>query len=581
MTLMTTCTISSCSDESFDENSNGCGKLKFEAILPGSNGTSTRTVYVQDQYGKLKSGWDSNDRINVYGFTSGTKTFTNPDIDDSSDDVSRWSNSEAVYQRGENLVAVYPALPIDNDGIVEMDFSNQDGTLENLKNYDLMVSDKVPYEQAEVKFQMIRKNVFLRISINESEIENKNGDISIVLHGKNGLNKVSYNITNRNWNINRNSNENSNEIIVNCANTISPIDSMFNYYIAIPGKAGEALIDMITVKKGNVVIKKMEYSEDKVKFIPGHIYSTELKNEITTAYLAHGGEGKGIVGYDGPYVNSAIISQVKDQNPDNLRKITFVANSKMQSTVNIRYPDSNVNPSFENGIYVIPQNDSTEILICTPADKIITSNVPAGMFKGFKNLEYIDNLSMLCTDGASIIPGSREEARTRDMSEMFMNCHSLKNIDLTSFNTSFVANFNSMFEGCSSLTSLDLSSFDTSESIPIWLPAIMGGDFVIYKHMNKMFADCTNLQELNLGMNFDLSKFYYQKIFSWGLNIFDYINEAFDNTFANTNSIKIIANQDVKNRMTRLYEYDNNSNPMKLTNKTITWINSETGQPLQ
>lgn len=567
MTFVTTWIFSSCSDESlFDVDSNGYGKLKFEAILPGSNGTSTRTVYVQDQYGKLKSGWESNDRISVYGFASGTYTFTNPDIDKSTDDISRWSNSEAEYQREEDLVAVYPALPINNDGIVEMDFSNQDGTLENLKNYDLMVSDIVPYEQTEVKFQMVRKNVFLRISINEVDIENYEGEVSITLHGLSRLNKLSFNTQNQSWNLTGT----NDEIVVNCSNSISPINGIYYYYVAIPAKKNVVVIDKITVRKGDFV-KEMEY-RDKLNFVPGHIYSTELKNEITTAYLAHGGEGKGIVGYDGPYVNSAIISQVKDQNPDNLRRITFVANSKMESTVDIRYPDwtGAINPSPRTGIFVIPQNGGTEILICTPADKIITSNVPAGMFKGFKNLEYIDNLSMLCTDGASIIPGSREEARTRDMSEMFMNCHSLKNIDLTSFNTVYVGDFTSMFEGCSSLTSIDLSSFNTKEDMSVTLRTFMETKYfptVAVKHMTRMFANCSNIKEINFGINFDLDRFRRGRILT--------TNDGIQEVFADTpNNLTIKTNENFYNQITpRL-------NTLGLNNKTINWINAETGQPL-
>lgn len=561
---MTTCTISSCSDESFDENSNGYGKLKFEAILPGSNGTSTRTVYVQDQYGKLKSGWYSNDRINVYGFTSGTKTFTNPDIDDSSDDVSRWSNSEAVYQRGENLVAVYPALPIDNDGIVEMDFSNQDGTLENLKNYDLMVSDKVPYEQAEVKFQMIRKNVFLRISINEVDIENYEGEVSITLHGLSGLNKLSFNTQNQGWDL-IGSND---EIVVNCSNSISPINGIYYYYVAIPAKKNVVVIDKITVRKGDFVTE-MEY-RDKLNFVPGHIYSTELKGEVTTAYLAHGDN-----------VNEAITNLIGDK--AKLRKITFVVKSNRTSNVNIKFPDETglINPSPRNNIYVISENGGTEILICTRADKIVTSNVPAGMFKDFTNLEIIENLSMLCTDGATLLAGvtSSEDSRTRDMSEMFMNCHSLKSLDLSSFATQTVIIFASMFEGCTSLTSLDISSFHTKDNYSLTIASILTPTygFIESKRMNNMFKNCNKLEEINFGVNFDITKFYYSGIFRAGL-------EGITGTFSGTpDSMRIITNKDTRDQLTYTQRWPaiNVPDTMGLTGKTIKWINAETGQPLQ
>lgn len=563
MTFVTTCTFSSCSDESFGENSNGYGKLKFEAILPGSNGTSTRTVYVQDQYGKLKSGWESNDRISVYGFASGTYTFTNPDIDKSTDDISRWSNSEAEYQREEDLVAVYPASTL-NNGIVEMDFSNQDGTLENLKNYDLMVSDKVPYEQAEVKFQMIRKNVFLRISINEVDIENYEGEVSITLHGLSGLNKLSFNTQNQGWDL-IGSND---EIVVNCSNSISPINGIYYYYVAIPAKKNVVVIDKITVRKGDFVTE-MEY-RDKLNFVPGHIYSTELKGEVTTAYLAHGDN-----------VNEAITNLIGDK--AKLRKITFVVKSNRTSNVNIKFPDETglINPSPRNNIYVISENGGTEILICTRADKIVTSNVPAGMFKDFTNLEIIENLSMLCTDGATLLAGvtSSEDSRTRDMSEMFMNCHSLKSLDLSSFATQTVIIFASMFEGCTSLTSLDISSFHTKDNYSLTIASILTPTygFIESKRMNNMFKNCNKLEEINFGVNFDITKFYYSGIFRAGL-------EGITGTFSGTpDSMRIITNKDTRDQLTYTQRWPaiNVPDTMGLTGKTIKWINAETGQPLQ
>ena len=43
-----------------------------------------------------------------------------------------------------------------------------------------------------------------------------------------------------------------------------------------------------------------------------------------------------------------------------------------------------------------------------------------------------------------------------NMSYMFCNCSSLKEIDLSSFNTNQVTDMSSMFEGCSSLEKLNL-----------------------------------------------------------------------------------------------------------------------------
>ena len=69
-----------------------------------------------------------------------------------------------------------------------------------------------------------------------------------------------------------------------------------------------------------------------------------------------------------------------------------------------------------------------------------------------------------------------------NISLMFMDCSSLKSIDLSSFNGSNITNMNGMFSNCSSLESIDLSSFDTSK----------------VTHMGYMFWNCTSLKSINL-----------------------------------------------------------------------------------
>ena len=50
-----------------------------------------------------------------------------------------------------------------------------------------------------------------------------------------------------------------------------------------------------------------------------------------------------------------------------------------------------------------------------------------------------------------------------DMSYMFYNCSSLKELNLSSFNTNQVTDMSWMFSYCSSLKELDLSSFNTTK----------------------------------------------------------------------------------------------------------------------
>ena len=85
------------------------------------------------------------------------------------------------------------------------------------------------------------------------------------------------------------------------------------------------------------------------------------------------------------------------------------------------------------------------------------------------------------------------------MADMFMDCNSLKSLDLSSFDTRNVSNMGYMFYRCFGLTSLDLSSFDTRN----------------VSNMGYMFYRCFGLTSLDLS-NFDTrnvtnmkSMFYY------------------------------------------------------------------------
>ena len=69
-----------------------------------------------------------------------------------------------------------------------------------------------------------------------------------------------------------------------------------------------------------------------------------------------------------------------------------------------------------------------------------------------------------------------------NMKGMFYNCLSLKELNLSSFNTNKVTNMSYMFYNCSSLKELNLSSFNTNN----------------VTDMSRMFRDCSSLNELNL-----------------------------------------------------------------------------------
>ena len=98
-------------------------------------------------------------------------------------------------------------------------------------------------------------------------------------------------------------------------------------------------------------------------------------------------------------------------------------------------------------------------------------------FYNLPNLTEIEGLENLCTDSVN------------DMSYMFAYSRSLKEIDLSHFNTSCVTTMTHMFEYCPGLTSLDVTSFNTQN----------------VDDMSSMFDCCSSITELDL-TSFDTHK---------------------------------------------------------------------------
>ena len=98
------------------------------------------------------------------------------------------------------------------------------------------------------------------------------------------------------------------------------------------------------------------------------------------------------------------------------------------------------------------------------------------MFSYCKNLKNIDLSSFDTTN-------------LTNMGYMFSGCSNITNFNLSSINTKKVTNMNYMFSGCRTLTQLDLSSFNTENAI----------------NMNNMFGNCKNLNDIDLS-SFDTKK---------------------------------------------------------------------------
>lgn len=91
-------------------------------------------------------------------------------------------------------------------------------------------------------------------------------------------------------------------------------------------------------------------------------------------------------------------------------------------------------------------------------------------FQGCKNLTTINGISNLKTDNVTSV------------NRMFLDCSSLKELDVLGFNTEKVTDMGAMFAGCSALTALDVSRFNTTNVTT----------------MGNMFEGCSSLTQLDL-----------------------------------------------------------------------------------
>ena len=125
------------------------------------------------------------------------------------------------------------------------------------------------------------------------------------------------------------------------------------------------------------------------------------------------------------------------------------------------------------------------------------------------------NMFIECDSITEINLSNFDSSQITDMESMFEGCLSLISLNLDNFNTSQVVNMKSMFAGCWSLISLNLDNFNTSQvvnmgymfSLCYELSSLNLSNFDTSKviDMNNMFSQCVQLISLNLS-NFDTSK---------------------------------------------------------------------------
>lgn len=131
--------------------------------------------------------------------------------------------------------------------------------------------------------------------------------------------------------------------------------------------------------------------------------------------------------------------------------------------------------------YETDKSTITEIIFHVNSDKTTDDYISYG-YNGYE-IVYREQIGSVmhfytCADKYEI----------RDASTMFRYCSSLKQLDLSSWDTSVCSNMRELFNGCHSLETLDLSGFNTAN----------------VKDMANMFNDCYSLKSINIE-NFDTS----------------------------------------------------------------------------
>jgi len=164
--------------------------------------------------------------------------------------------------------------------------------------------------------------------------------------------------------------------------------------------------------------------------------------------------------------------------------MTSQNNAKILSMVGAFENTQNLNEFYINGFDTSKITSLNKLLYKSSLSEINLTNFKT---TNLKDISYMLSSTRLSTVDFSNFNSSIVE----DMSHLFEGCKILNKINFNSpyFITKNVKNFSNMFKECDSLVELDLSNFDTSQAL----------------NMSKMFQGCFSLEKLIL-TNFDTKK---------------------------------------------------------------------------
>ena len=293
------------------------------------------------------------------------------------------------------------------------------------------------------------------------------------------------------------------------------------FHISVPAQ---------TYKEFTIRIVTSNAQEAVVTLKPGSLFRLgrseicELNIEANS-FQPYGG-GKAIL-MAGPEYNELVkrmlsgkaTSRVSDSDTK-VKKVVFRTGDFGEGTIRV---DSYLS---EVPIYASFDSGTSSLVISTRASEIYTGENASFLFAYFKNLEKIENIQALNTSDTKYFNNmfcyadtTSRSLKELDLSHfntekaitftsMFYHCGGLKSLDLSSFNTSNVEFMSYMFSNCKSMTSLNISSFDTRKvrSMEFMfyhceaLPEIdlKHFDTSVCESMDNMFSDCHKAKKIDV-----------------------------------------------------------------------------------
>ena len=275
-----------------------------------------------------------------------------------------------------------------------------------------------------------------------------------------------------------------------------------------------------SVKKGIIVLKDnmkligmIKEKNDKIIIIPLNIIINKI-NFIKCVYEIK----KDDINKEIQIINNKYKNDDKIRNEEIQNKVKIIINGEIESNI-LKYK---FNIEGDYIIYLISYNDLTDMSYmfynCSSLKELnlssFNTNQVTNMLWMFDNCSSLKKLNL----------SSFNTNQVTNMTCMFGSCCSLKELNLSSFNTKLVTNMSSMFRNCTSLEELNLSSFDTSQVTDLSnmfrdcssLQELNLSSFNTNKvtNMHNMFRNCSSLRELNLSSFNTNQVIYMQKIFN-------------------------------------------------------------------